>query len=55
MFGTGITTAAPGSVQGLHLVVANVESTRIELRERGVEVSDARLRAPGKTSIKAGP
>ena len=38
--GEGITTAAPGSVEGLQLVVADVHSTRAELRARGVEVSD---------------
>jgi catechol 2,3-dioxygenase-like lactoylglutathione lyase family enzyme len=40
MFGTGITTAVPGSAQGLHLIVSNIESTRIKLRERGVDVGE---------------
>ena len=31
---------APGSVQGLQLVVADVEAARAELFERGVEVSE---------------
>lgn len=40
MFGKGITTASPGSVQGLHLIVADVAATCSKLRERGVEVSE---------------
>ena len=39
-FGTKITTAAPGSAQGLYLVVSDVEAARIELVGRGVEVSE---------------
>ena len=31
---------APGSVQGLQLVVPDVEAARAELVERGVEVGD---------------
>jgi catechol 2,3-dioxygenase-like lactoylglutathione lyase family enzyme len=38
--GDGITTAAPGSVQGLQMVVADAHATRADLLERGVEVSD---------------
>jgi catechol 2,3-dioxygenase-like lactoylglutathione lyase family enzyme len=38
--GTGITTAAPGSYQGMHLVVDDIEAARAELVERGVEVSE---------------
>jgi catechol 2,3-dioxygenase-like lactoylglutathione lyase family enzyme len=33
-------TTAPGSVQGLHLVVPDIEAARAELAERGAEVSD---------------
>src|SRR6266478_5855049 len=39
-FGTKITTAAPGSSQGLYLIVSDVEAARKELLERGVEVSE---------------
>ena len=39
-FGIGLGSMAPGSVQGLQLVVADVEAARAELFERGVEVSD---------------
>ena len=30
-FGKGVTTAAPGSVQGLYLVVDDIEAARAEL------------------------
>jgi predicted enzyme related to lactoylglutathione lyase len=40
--GTGITDAAPGSVRGTHLVVADIEAERAELLERGVKVSGVR-------------
>ena len=38
--GTGLLDTAPGSVQGLQLVVADVEAARAELAGRGVDVSD---------------
>jgi len=38
--GTGIIDAAPGSVAGLQLVVADIEEARAELVERGVAASD---------------
>jgi len=38
--GKGITDARPGSVQGLELVVADIEAAQAELVERGVEVSE---------------
>jgi predicted enzyme related to lactoylglutathione lyase len=38
--GTGIVDAPPGSVQGLQLVVPDIESARAELLERGVQVSE---------------
>ena len=39
-FGTGLPVygAQPGSVRGLHLVVADIERARAELVERGVDV-----------------
>ncbi|HXJ88199.1 MAG TPA: VOC family protein [Candidatus Binatia bacterium] len=39
-FGTKMTTAAPGSAQGLYLIVSDVEVARKELVARGVEVSE---------------
>ena len=38
--GTGITQVAPGTYQGLHLVVSDIEAARLELVERGVDVSE---------------
>jgi catechol 2,3-dioxygenase-like lactoylglutathione lyase family enzyme len=40
IFGTGITSAAPGSGQGMQLIVADIEAARAELAGRGVEVSE---------------
>src|SRR5262245_62631010 len=39
-FGTKITSAAPGSAQGLYLVVSDIEAARDELVARGVKVSE---------------
>lgn len=39
-FGTDITTAEPGSAQGIYLVVSDVQAARDELAARGVDVSD---------------
>ena len=39
-FGVGISQAPPGSMQGLHLVVADLPATVEALRERGVEVDE---------------
>ncbi|MET9271899.1 glyoxalase superfamily protein [Kribbella sp. NPDC003557] len=38
--GTGLTTAPPGSYQGTHLVVKDIEAAHAELAGRGVEVSE---------------
>ena len=38
--GIGITKAAPGSAQGLHLIVLDIEAARAELADRGVDVSE---------------
>jgi catechol 2,3-dioxygenase-like lactoylglutathione lyase family enzyme len=40
IFGAEVTAAAPGSAEGLHLVVSDIEAARAELSERGVEVSE---------------
>ncbi len=40
IFGKGITTAAPGSVQGTFLVVSNIEAARAELVLQGVDVTE---------------
>src|SRR5579859_3485442 len=38
-FGTKITTATPGSAQGLYLIVSDIAAARAQLAERGAEVS----------------
>jgi predicted enzyme related to lactoylglutathione lyase len=38
--GTGIMDSAPGSLQGLQMVVSDVEAARAELAGRGVEVGE---------------
>ncbi|MDD9372066.1 MAG: glyoxalase superfamily protein [Acidimicrobiales bacterium] len=38
--GKGLTEAAPGSVEGLQIVVDDADAARVELLGRGVEVSD---------------
>lgn len=38
--GKGISTALPGSAQGLQLVVDDVHAARAELAQRGVQVSE---------------
>jgi catechol 2,3-dioxygenase-like lactoylglutathione lyase family enzyme len=40
IFGKNVTTAAPGSSQGLYLIVSDLEATRAQLLGRGVEVSE---------------
>lgn len=40
LFGKGVTTAEPGSAQGLHLIVSDVVAARAALVDRGVDVSD---------------
>lgn len=41
--GTGLTTMAPGSVEGLQLVVTDIEAARAELAGRGVDVSEVQV------------
>jgi catechol 2,3-dioxygenase-like lactoylglutathione lyase family enzyme len=40
ILGTGLTDAAPGSAQGLHLIVSDIDAARAELADRGVELSE---------------
>jgi catechol 2,3-dioxygenase-like lactoylglutathione lyase family enzyme len=53
-FGTGLTQAAPGSVQGTYLVVDDIEVARAELIGRGVEVGEVFHIEPGKPERLAG-
>ncbi|HEY7043004.1 MAG TPA: VOC family protein [Nocardioidaceae bacterium] len=47
-FGKGITTAAPGSIDHMYLVVTDLEAARAELVDRGVEVSEIFHLLPGE-------
>jgi len=38
--GTGMTRARPGAYQGMYLISSDIEATRAELVERGVDVSE---------------
>src|SRR5713101_1245083 len=40
IFGKNVTAAAPGSAQGLYLIVSDIKAARDELLSRGVEVSE---------------
>ncbi|WP_246570869.1 VOC family protein [Bradyrhizobium liaoningense] len=40
IFGRNVTAAAPGSAQGLYLIVSDIERARRDLIDRGVKVSD---------------
>jgi catechol 2,3-dioxygenase-like lactoylglutathione lyase family enzyme len=47
-FGTNITSAAPGSAQGLYLIVTDIEAARGELAARAVHISEVfHAGAPG--------
>jgi predicted enzyme related to lactoylglutathione lyase len=41
--GTGLADMQPGTVEGLQLVVEDVEATRAELLDRGVEVGEVQM------------
>ncbi len=40
IFGKNVTAAAPGSAQGLYLIVSDIEAARDALLRRGIEVSE---------------
>ena len=40
IFGKNVTAAAPGSAQGLYLIVSDIQSARAELARRGVPISE---------------
>ena len=40
IFGKNVTAAAPGSAQGLYLIVSDINAAREELRTRGVEIGE---------------
>lgn len=41
--GRGVTTSEPGALQGLLLVVSDIDAARAELAGRGVDISEVRL------------
>jgi catechol 2,3-dioxygenase-like lactoylglutathione lyase family enzyme len=53
MFGKNVTTAAPGSVKALHLIVSDIDATRNELLSRGISVG-APFHDPGGIFHHAG-
>ena len=53
--GTGISTMAPGSLQGLQIVVADVDAARAELLERGVAASEVQVFDWGRFVFFADP
>jgi catechol 2,3-dioxygenase-like lactoylglutathione lyase family enzyme len=62
-FGTDLTSAAPGSAQGLYLAVSDIQAARDELVALGVEASEVfhegapggRFRGPGSDARVSGP
>ena len=40
IFGKNVTPAAPGSAQGLYLIVSDIQAARQNLLDRGVEISE---------------
>jgi catechol 2,3-dioxygenase-like lactoylglutathione lyase family enzyme len=52
IFGKNVTAAAPGSAQGLYLIVSDIAAARDELLGRGVEISEVFHDAAG---VYAGP
>jgi catechol 2,3-dioxygenase-like lactoylglutathione lyase family enzyme len=62
-FGTDITTAEPGSAQGLYLIVSDIQAARDELAARGAQISEvfhpaapgAQFRPIGDRGRTAGP
>ena len=52
IFGKNVTGAVPGSLQGLYLIVSDIEAARTELLGRGVEVSEV---FHGAADVYAGP
>src|SRR5262245_7837291 len=62
-FGTNVTSAEPGSAQGLYLIVSDIDAARQELATRGIEVSEvfhpvapgAQFRPNGASGRAGGP
>ena len=54
-FGTGISPMEPGTLQGLQLVVPDIEAARKELLDRGIDVGEVETYAWGASSTSATP
>jgi predicted enzyme related to lactoylglutathione lyase len=62
-FGTKMTSAAPGSAQGMYLAVSDIEPARDEIAARGIEVSEvfhdstpgAQFQRDGRSGRASGP
>jgi catechol 2,3-dioxygenase-like lactoylglutathione lyase family enzyme len=52
IFGKNVTAAAPGSAQGLYLIVADIEAARDNVLRRGVKISEV---FHGASDVYAGP
>jgi catechol 2,3-dioxygenase-like lactoylglutathione lyase family enzyme len=52
IFGRNVTAAAPGSAQGLYLIVSDIEAARANLLRRGVEIGEV---FHGAGDMYAGP
>jgi catechol 2,3-dioxygenase-like lactoylglutathione lyase family enzyme len=55
IFGKNVTSAAPGSAQGLYLIVSDIEAARSELLGRGIQISEVFHDAPGVHAGKDEP
>ena len=55
IFGKNVTAAAPGSVQGLYLIVSDIGAAREELLGRGVKVGEAFHDAGGVYAGRTSP
>ena len=53
--GTGVTEMAPGSLQGLQVVVADADAARAHLLERGIEASEVQDFPWGRFTYFADP
>ncbi|HVJ33213.1 MAG TPA: VOC family protein [Terriglobia bacterium] len=61
IFGKNVTLAEPGSMQGLHLIVSDIDAACKDLRQRGIEISapfhdvGGIFHHAGTTGIATGP
>ncbi|HEY8738883.1 MAG TPA: VOC family protein [Candidatus Dormibacteraeota bacterium] len=53
--GTGLTTMKPGSLEGLQMVVADIEEAHTQLADRGVDVSNVENLSWGQVCLLPRP